>query len=250
MSGLLFYLPHWKQLLASGSISKPPASLAPPVQTLLSPPYSSAGSQLNEMSEFGQNDSDFDLNIHGIRRESSPISAPVLSLSADNEDVGLDLPNVAEAGAHKAQGPLSVECFLHCNHEDQSGFKWTGPHPLSTSTLADDLFLYISAFFPFDEVYWVEPLLTRLDQSTGKAVGEHLFFLPRVETTMGNLHWMREQMLDIISPAAFEATAPCLQLFLWPSTEPLPYSSHSTFSSLATLPMMPSLDPTFCVKSC
>ncbi|KGO69280.1 hypothetical protein PITC_094790 [Penicillium italicum] len=181
------------------------------------------------MSEFGQNgsyhlisrsfcahsrlDSDFDLNIHGIRRESSPISPPVLSLSADNEDVGLDLPNVAEPGAHKAQGPLSVECFLHCNHEDQSGFKWTGPHPLFTSTLADVLFLYISAFFPFEEVYWVEPLLTRLDQSTGKAVGEHLFFLPRVETTMGNLHWMREQMLDIYPVLLLKPQPPVFNCF-------------------------------------
>jgi hypothetical protein len=100
--------------------------------------------------------------------------------------------------------PLSVECFFHCNHEDQSGFKWTGPHPLSISTLTDDLFLYISAFFPSDEVYWVEFRLARLDQSTSETVGEHLFFLPRVETTMGNLHRMREQMLDIISRTALK----------------------------------------------
>jgi hypothetical protein len=215
------------------------------------------------MSEFGQNgsyhlilqsfrahsrlDNNFDLNIHEIRRESSPIPAPAPSLSECGDDAGPDFPNLADPGTHEAQVPLSVECFFHCNHEDHSGFRWTGPHPLSTSTLADDLFLYISAFFPSDEVYWVELRLARLDQSTGETVGEHLFFLPRVETTMGNLLRMREQMLDIVSRAAFEATAPCFRLSLWPRTEPLPYSGYSTLSPLATLPMMPSLDPSFCV---
>ena len=175
------------------------------------------------------------------------IPAPAPSLSADNDDVGLDLPSGAEPGVQEVQGTLPVECFFHCNHEDQSGFKWTGPHPLSISTLADDLFLYISAFFLSEEVYWVEFRLARFDQSTGETVAEHLFFLPRIETMMGNLHRMREQMLDIISRAAFEATASCFRLSLWPRTEPLPYSSHSTLSPLATLPMMPSLDPSFCI---
>jgi hypothetical protein len=171
-------------------------------------------------------DSGFNLNIHEIRRESCSIPARAPSLSANNDDVGLDFPNLAEPGAHEAQGPLSVECFFHCNHEDQSGFKWTGPHPLSISTIADDLFLYVSAFFPSEEVYWLEFRLAQFDQSNGETVGEYLFFLPRVETTMGNLHRMREQMLDIISRAAFEATAPYFRLSLWPRTEPLPYSGH------------------------
>ncbi|KAK9847506.1 hypothetical protein MYU51_018675 [Penicillium brevicompactum] len=202
--------------------------------------------QSNEMSEF---DNDFNLSIHEIRRESSPISAPVSSLYADNEDVELDFPNVAESGVHEAQGMLSVDCFFHRNYEDQWGFNWTGPHPLSASTLADDLFLYISAYFPSEEVYWVEFRLARFDQSTGETVAEHLFFLPRIETMMGNLHRMREQILDKVSQTAFGATSPCFRLSLWPRMEPLPYSGHSTLSPLATLPMMPSLDPSFCVIS-
>ncbi|CAG7976694.1 unnamed protein product [Penicillium salamii] len=217
------------------------------------------------MSEFGQNgsyhlilrsfrahsrlDNDFDLSILEIRPESSPISAPVPALSADNEDAGLDSPNVAGHGAHEAQGPLLVQCFFHSNYEDQSGFKWTGPHPLSISTRADDLFLYISAHSPSEEVYWVEFRLARVDQSTDETVGEHLFFLPRIETMMGNLHRICEQMLDMVSQAAFGATSPCFRLSLWPRMEPLPYSGHSTLSPLATLPMMPSLDPSFCVIS-
>ncbi|KAI3286517.1 hypothetical protein DTO002I6_8188 [Penicillium roqueforti] len=217
------------------------------------------------MSEFGQNgsyhlilrsfcahsrlDNDFDLSIHEIRRESSPISAKVPALSADNEDVGLHFHKVADSGAYEAQGPLSVECFFHSNYEDQSGFKWTGSHPLSISTQADDLFLYISAYFPSDEVYWVEFRLARFDQSTGETVAEHLLFLPRIETKMGNLHRMREQMQDMVSQTGFGATALCSRLSLRPRMEPLPYSGHSTLSPLATLPMMPSLDPSFCVIS-
>ena len=228
-------------------------------------PYSSAGIHSDEMSEFVQNglyhlmfrwlcahsrlDNHFHLSIHEIRREPSPISAPVLSLSADNEDAGLDFPNLAEPRAHEAQGSLSVECFFHRNYEDQSGFKWTGLHPLSISTLPDDLFLYVSAYFPFEEVYWIEFRLARVDQSTGETVGEHIFFLPRIETMMGNLHRMREQMLDMVSQAAFGATSPSFRLSLWPRMEPLPYSGHSTLSPLATLPMMPPMDPSFCVIS-
>jgi hypothetical protein len=186
------------------------------------------------------------LNIHEIRRESCSIPAPAPSLSADTDDVGPDLPSVAEPGTHEAQGRLSVECFFHRNYEDQSGFKWTGPHPLSASTLADDIFLYMSAFFLSRDVYWVEFRLARFDQSTDETVREHLFFLPRIETMMGNLHRMREQMLDIIFRAALGATAPCFRLSLWPRTEPLPYSDHSILAPLATLPMIPSLDPSFC----
>jgi hypothetical protein len=141
--------------------------------------------------------------------------------------------------------PLLVECFFHPNQENQSAFKWTGPDPLSISTLADDIFLYMSAFFLCDEVYWVEFRLARFDQLTSETVGEHLFFLPRVETIMGNLHRVREQILEIISRAAVGATASCFQLSLWPRTEPLPYSGHSTLAPLATLPMMPYLDPSF-----
>lgn len=89
-------------------------------------------------------DNDFDLNILAIWGESSSIQAPAPCLSAGNEDFGLDFPNVAKPVSYEAQGPLLVECFFHRNHEDQSGFKWTGPDPLSISTLARPLHLNVS----------------------------------------------------------------------------------------------------------
>ena len=132
-------------------------------------------------------DNDFDLDLHAIWRESSCIPAPPPCLCADHEDIGLDFPNGLKSVAHEGQGSPLVECFFHPNNDNQSGFKWTGPDPLSFATQADDLFLYMSAFFLFEEVYWVELRLARFHQLTGETVGEHLFFLPRVETAMGNL---------------------------------------------------------------
>ena len=208
------------------------------------------------MSEFGQNgsyhlmfrwlcahsrlDNHFDLSIHEIRREPSPISAPVPSLSADNEDAGLYFPNVAEPRAHEAQGSLSVECFFHRNYEDQSGFRWTGPHPLSISTLPDDLFLYVSAYFPSDEVYWVEFRLARVDQSTDETAGEHLFFLPRIETTWGTctgcasrcwtwspkLFWSHIPMFPIVFVAANGASV------VFRSLDPFP-ASNTTHDAIS-----------------
>ncbi|KGO69348.1 hypothetical protein PITC_095300 [Penicillium italicum] len=47
--------------------------------------------------------------------------------------------------------------MLFSSHFDKLlAFKWTGLDPLSTSTRASDLFLYISAFTFPKEVHWVE----------------------------------------------------------------------------------------------
>ena len=84
-----------------------------------------------------------------------------------------------------------MECFFHPKREDQSGFDWTGPNPLSVSTQPEDIFLYMSAFFLSEEVHWAEFRHARFDRITGGMIGEHLFFLPRMETVMGNLHRIR-----------------------------------------------------------
>lgn len=191
-------------------------------------------------------DNDCNLDLDQIWRNSSRLSTPALTLTVNHDD-RLYFPKVAECATYEVQRPLLVECFFHPDHESQSGFKWTGPDPLATSTVADDLFLYMSAFYLSTDVYWVEFRLARFDLATSETVGEHMFFLPRVETTMGNLCRVRGQMLDIISRATSQATvggtAPCFRLSLWPRTEPLPYSSHSILSPLAVLPPTLSLDP-------
>jgi hypothetical protein len=95
----------------------------------------------------------------------------------------------------------------------------------------------------------VELRLARFYHLTGETVGEHLFFLPRIETAMGNLRRVRGQILDIISLATVGAIPRSFRLSLWPRTEHLLYSGHSTLSPLATLPTTPSLDPLFFVQN-
>ena len=107
----------------------------------------------------------------------------------------------------------------------------------------------MSAFFLTEEIHWVEVRLARLDQITGDMIGEHLFFLPRVETIMGNLRRIRGQMLDIISRTVTGSMDISFRLSLWPRMEPLPYSNHSAISPLTALPTMPPLDPSFFVHN-
>ena len=187
-------------------------------------------------------DYDLDLGLHTIWRESSCIPTPPPCLAADQDDPGLVPPDIAESTRYESQELALVECLFRPN-ENGSGFKWTGPDPLSLSTRPDDLFIYMSAFFLSEEVYWMEMRLARFDQLTGEMLWERLFFLPRVETVMGNLRRVRGQILDIVSRHAVGTEGPMFRLSLFPRTEPLPYLGHSTLSPLAMLPTTPSLDP-------
>jgi hypothetical protein len=121
--------------------------------------------------------------------------------------------------------------------------------PLAVSTQPEDIFLHLSAFCLSEQIRWVEFRLTSLDQVTGDMIGEHLFFLPRMETVMGNLRRVRGQMLDIIAQSAVGPRASTFRLSLWSRMEPLPYFSHSSLSPSATLPTMPTLDPPFFVNN-
>ncbi|CAG8139012.1 unnamed protein product [Penicillium nalgiovense] len=133
-----------------------------------------------------------------------------------------------------------------------SGFKWTGPDPLSNSTRASDIFLHTSALLFPKDVHWIEfrfVRFVRFDRVYGETTGEDLFFLPRFETALGNLYRIRRQLLDIITWHAVRATGTSFRLSLWPRTEPLPHSSLSTHSSLTALPPTLPLDPRFFVHN-
>ena len=142
-----------------------------------------------------------------------------------------------------------MKCFFHPDREDPSGFEWTGPDPLSAFTQSEDIFLFMSAFFLKEEIRWVEVRLARLDQVTGDMIREHLFFLPRVESVMGNLCRIRGQMLEIVSRTVAGSMASSFRLSLWPRMEPLPYSNHLAISPLTVLPTMPPLNPSFFVHN-
>jgi hypothetical protein len=120
---------------------------------------------------------------------------------------------------------------------------------VSISTQASDIFLYMSALLFPKKVHWIEFRFVRLDRVSGETIGEDLFFLPRVEIALGNLYRIRRQLLDTITWHAVRATGTSLRLSLWPRTESLPYSSHSTHSLLTRLPPTLSLDPRFFVHN-
>jgi hypothetical protein len=117
------------------------------------------------------------------------------------------------------------------------------------STQASDMFLHMSAFAFPKEVQWIEFRLVRFDRKSGESTGEHLFFLPRVETATWNLRRVRRQLLDTISWHEFGPKDTSFRLSLWPRMEPLPHSSHLTLPSLAALPTTVSLDPRFFVHN-
>jgi hypothetical protein len=117
------------------------------------------------------------------------------------------------------------------------------------STQASDMFFYMSAFaFPI-EVHWIQFRLVQFDRTSGESIGEHLLFLPRVETALGNLRRVRGQLLDTISRHDSGAIGTNFRLSLWPRMEPLQYLSESALSSLATPPATLSLNPGFFVHN-
>lgn len=91
------------------------------------------------------------------------------------------------------------------------------------STHASDLLLYMSA------------RLVLFDRNYGESIGEHLFFLPRVETTTSNLRRARGQLLDTISWHGIGTIGTRFRLSLWPRMEPLPHPTYldTSFASCA-----------------
>jgi phage tail protein X len=194
-------------------------------------------------------DRDLDLDLHAIWQESSGIPTPPPCLATDSEYSRQILSDEVEPARYETSGSSSIECFFHPTYDKLSASKWTGPDPLSMSTQASDLFLYMSALAFPKEVHWVEFRLVRFDRKSSESIGEHLFFLPRVETATWNLRRVRGQLLDTISWHEFGALGTSFRLSLWPRMEPLPHSSRLTLPSLAALPTTVSLDPRIFVNN-
>ncbi len=186
-----------------------------------------------------------DLDLHAIWHESSRIPTPPPCLATDSNDLWQDLLGKEDPAEYETQGSSLIECHFYPDLDSLSGFKWTGPDSLSNSTQASDIFLYMSALLFPKDVYWIEFRFVRFDRTSGETIGEDLFFLPRVETALGNLCRIRRRLLDTITWHAVRATGTSFRLSLWPCTESLSYSSLSTHSLLTRLPPTLSLDPRF-----
>ncbi|CAG8150935.1 unnamed protein product [Penicillium salamii] len=188
-------------------------------------------------------DCDLDLDLHAIWQESSGIPTPPPCLATDFEHPRQILSDESEPAGYETSGSPLIECFFHLTYDKLSAFKWTGPDPLSMSTQASELFLYMSAFVFPNEVHWVDFRLVRFDRKSGESTGEHLFFLPRIETATWNLRRVRGHLLDTISRHGIGAIGTGFRLSLWPRMEPLPHPTHLTLPSLVALPRKVSLDP-------
>jgi len=194
-------------------------------------------------------DFDLDLDLHAIWQESSSIPTPPPCLATDFEHPRQILSDAGEPTGYEVSGSSLIECLFHPAYDKLSAFKWTGPDPLSMSTQASDLFLYMSAFTFPKEVHWVEFRLVPFDQKSGESIGEHLFFLPRVETTTWNLRRVRRQLLDTISWHELGAASTSFRLSLWPRMEPLQSSSQLALSPLVTLSTTLFFNPEFFVHN-
>ncbi|CAI7622038.1 unnamed protein product [Penicillium viridicatum] len=206
-------------------------------------------SDLQACSAQEPEDYDLDLDLHAIWHESSGIPTPPACLAIDPNDLWQDSFCKDDPAEYETQGSSLIECIFYPTLDSLSGFKWTGPGPLSNSTRASDIFLHMSALLFPKEVQWIEFRFVRFDRVSGETIGEDLFFLPRVETALGNLYRIRKQLLDTITWHAVRATGTSFRLSLWPRTEPLPYPGLSTRSSLTAVPPRLSLDPRFFVHN-
>lgn len=189
-------------------------------------------------------DYDLDLDLYAIWHKSSSIPTPPPYLAINPDDPRQILNKVDPIG-YEAQGPSLIECLFYPNRDKLLAFKQTGLDPLSISTQASDIFLYILALLFPKEVHLIEFRFTLFNRISSDTIGEDLIFLPRVETALGNLYRVRRQLLEIITQYAISVIGTSFRLSLQPYIESLLYLSLSIYSPLTILPPTLSLDPRF-----
>jgi hypothetical protein len=77
-------------------------------------------------------DYDLDLDFHTIWHESSDIPTPPPCLATDPNDLWQDFLGKDNPAEHRTQEPSLIECLFYPILDSLSGFKWTGPHSLTT----------------------------------------------------------------------------------------------------------------------
>jgi hypothetical protein len=113
-----------------------------------------------------------------------PTSPPGLTPGHDHL-VTIEPPDAPVPANHDDYTPSLVECVVCPTQDARRCFAWTGPDP-PFYTSADDIFLHLAGFGPFQRIQWVEFRLYRSITATGEVVEEHPFFLPRVGIDLGN----------------------------------------------------------------
>ncbi|KAJ6003792.1 hypothetical protein N7540_011197 [Penicillium herquei] len=141
------------------------------------------------------NEDDFDLDLHQIWKESDlPAPPPCLAMDADESKP--ESPHPGNTTAHHTRDP-TVECLFYSSTESNHAFRWMGPSPLLSSTDSEAMFHYLSDFLS-EKVHWLEVRLAQLDPFTRGVVGEHLFFIPRIETAAWKFEHIRKEIVGIV----------------------------------------------------
>lgn len=176
----------------------------------------------------------FDVDLESLWTEFDAIpSLPPCPGFANYSDGGVSPYCQQEFHCPLAKSTTRVECFFDANTAVGRYSFWTGPDPLCPYTCADDLFLYTTTFLFLDDFQWLEFRLCKLRASTQEVLAQYPFFLPRVESLLGNLRRTREQIKNILSHAAFAGnTDYCFQLIICPIPEPMYCKSGTELSSL------------------
>ncbi|KAJ6019712.1 hypothetical protein N7522_001779 [Penicillium canescens] len=178
-----------------------------------------------------------------------PTPPPVLA-AADHDDVCQNqvsrFPLSTEETSHP---PPKIECCFS-SYNNEYFLNWTGPDLLSPSSCTDDVFLYLSAFYPREKLDWADIRLYVLSNATEEVVATYPFFLPRTESILGNLSQVRQLVHDSIVSHDVENLH--FRLIVRPRSQEAPGSmgTKKTFSSYfrPVVPISP-LDPYFFVQN-
>ncbi|CAG7915979.1 unnamed protein product [Penicillium olsonii] len=150
------------------------------------------------MDQFSNNDCHLDLDIATLWMEFPDMPTPPPVLPACHGSL-----------CHLPCFPLSTEttighlprieyCF-YPSFDSVYFLDWTGPDILSPSTCADDIFFHLSTFHLLNKVDWADIRLYILSNVTDELVAVYPFFLPRVESMLGNLPRVRKLVQDMIT---------------------------------------------------
>lgn len=89
---------------------------------------------------------------------------------------------------------------------------------MSPLTAAGDVFRHVSAMLPQTVIDWLEIQLSVMHKYTGEAVIIFPFFLPRRESSLGDLRRCRAQIKDTMRRFTRSKCAAdyCFHLLIWP----------------------------------
>lgn len=112
-------------------------------------------------------------------------------------------------------------CLLSTNEGDGTFIDWNGPSLMSPLTAAGDVFRHVSAMLPQKVIDWLEIQLSVRHKYTGEAVPIFPFFLPRRESSLGDLRRCRAQIIDTMRRFTRSKCAAdyCFHLLLWPRSD-------------------------------